>query len=74
MIRDDHSQRWLKGSPHGAIWRCIPLNKIMSLSLESKGRGLLVLSIHLPRSLEVDAVFQESKNVELDLLVKQLER
>ena len=71
-IRDDSSQRWLKGSPHGGIWTYIPLNRIVSASMTGKEENLLVLSVWLPGKQHFDAVFQASARGQLQRLVRHL--
>jgi hypothetical protein len=59
-IRDDDSQRWMKGSPHGGIWTYIPLGKIASVSVSGRENDLLVLSIRPLGDLRINSVFLAS--------------
>jgi hypothetical protein len=68
-IRDDISQRWLNGHPHGGIWTYVPLSRIVSISLGSKEKNTLVLSVWLPGKQHFDSVFEESARAELERLI-----
>lgn len=72
LISDDDSQRWLHGSPHGAIWTYMPLKKIASVSLSSQESDVLALSVRLHGDLLIEPLFEASKEAELKRLLRQL--
>jgi len=71
-IRDDISQRWLNGHPHGGIWTYVPLSRIVSISLGSQKKNTLVLSIWLPGKQRFDSVFEASARAELERLIEHV--
>jgi len=73
-IRDDISQRWLNGHPHGGIWTYVPLSRIVSISLDSKKKNTLVLSVCLPGRQHFDSVFEASARAELERLIEHVNR
>lgn len=66
VIREDVTQR--KDDRYGGIWDYIPLNKIISLSLNEKA-GLVGLTIQLPEDTSFELLFQASAKEELDQLL-----
>jgi hypothetical protein len=73
VIRDDESQNWQKGNPHGAIWNYISLNKIASISLAPKD-NLLQLTAQLPGEQHLSVLFEQDKQPELEALIAQIEK
>lgn len=71
-IRDDNSQSWWKGPPHGGIRTYMPRQKIGAASLASKGEDTLSLSIGLPGNLNIESLFESSQQNELELLLQRL--
>lgn len=55
---------------YGGIWDYIQLNKIKSLTLNTKDNDLLVLSIKLPEGPQLEFLFQAFAKHELDELLK----
>ncbi len=74
ILSDDHSQTWLSGSPHGAIWQYIPLGQICRASLQVRGKDWLALCIHLPGDLLVESRFRFASRSDLEQLERQLNR
>jgi len=72
LIRDDDSQRWTKGSPHGAIWTYVPRTKIIETSLSSAADGTQLLSIDLPGDLRIQALFDGSQGPDLEQMLHDL--
>ncbi len=72
FLTDDDSQKWLRGNPHGAIWRYIPLTKTDLTSLTVRGESLLFLCILLRGNLQLESLFEASKREELERLQQQL--
>ncbi len=66
---DDPKNRAI--NKYGGIWNYIQLNKIVSLTLNGKGNGLLVLSIELPGSVRLEYLFQDSAKQDLDRLLER---
>lgn len=71
LIRDDDSQSWLQGSPHGAIRTYVPRNKIKSAGLGIQN-NLLLFTITLADNLHIQSLFEESKKAELERLLLHL--
>ena len=67
VIREDVTQR--KDDRYGGIWDYIPLNKIVSLSLDEKAGDLVGLTIQLPEDTSFELLFQASAKEELDQLL-----
>ena len=72
VIRDDESQRWVKGSPHGAIWTYIPRLKIIDAALNPTEDGRQILSIGVPGGLRVESLFEAGSKPQVEQLLKQL--
>ena len=74
LLTDDESQRWLHGSPHGAIWRYIPLKEISSARISIRGDHICALSIGITGGLQFEPLFEACKEAELELLLQQLRK
>ena len=72
LIRDDDSQRWTRGSPHGAIWTYIPRRKIVDASVTSGDDGRQALSIALPGGTCIRSIFDSAQRPQLELLLSEL--
>jgi hypothetical protein len=72
LLRDDDSQRWLRGSPHGAIWAYVPRQRIGSVTLGSRDNNMLSLSIDLRGDLRIESMFESSKADQLESLLQWL--
>ena len=72
VIRDDDTQGWIKGTPHGAIWTYIPRKDIVTTSLNPRDDGLLALSIEVTGELRVQSLFETRRRGDLDQLLNQL--
>ncbi len=71
-IRDDPSQRWSKGSPHGAIWTYIPRAKITRAALASRADGTQEFSVHLEGGLCTRSIFDSDKIPHLEETIAAL--
>ena len=69
VIRDEF-RTWRSG--YGNIWRYIPLDKIVSVSLARQEHDLVSLSIHLPRNEQFDLLFSSSRQGEIEAFKNQL--
>jgi hypothetical protein len=67
VIQEDVTQR--KDDRYGGVWDYIPLNKIVSLSLDEKASDLVGLTIQLPEDASFELLFQASAKQELDQLL-----
>lgn len=67
VIREELTRR--KEDRYGGIWDYIPLNKIVSLSLNEKAGDLVGLTIQLPEDASFELLFQASTKEELDQLL-----
>ncbi len=72
LIREEEQSRWSLNARYGGIWRYIPLNKIMSVSIAREERDRLALSIHLPGDDQIVSSFSTSNQSELDRFLDQL--
>ena len=69
LIRDDDSQRWLRGSPHGAIWHYVPRSKIRSASIDVNGKDVFTLSLCLFGGFQIESLHHASKRDEVEQLL-----
>jgi hypothetical protein len=69
MIREEETPG--RDDRYGGIWDYIPLNKIVSLSLNEKDSNLLVLRIQLPDNNCLEYIFQASAREETVQLVSK---
>jgi hypothetical protein len=72
LIRDDASQRWIRGSAHGAIWTYIPRKSIEAATLRPAGDGRQQLSVGLRGGAHIQALFEASQTSQLEELVRPL--
>jgi hypothetical protein len=59
---------------YGGVWDYVPLNKIVSLSLNEKDGNLIVLSIELPENTHLERIFQASAGREIDRLLDRYQQ
>ncbi len=71
-IRDDPSQRWSKGSPHGAIWIYIPRSKITNVVLGSRDDETQEFSVHLLGGLRIRSLFSSEQTHHLKETIADL--
>ena len=74
IIIQDAERIFYEDNSYGGIWNYIPLNKIGTLSLGKGNRDLLVLSIHLLDSVQLEYMFQASAKGELNQLLHQFRK
>jgi hypothetical protein len=72
LIRDDDTQRPTRGSPHGAIWKYVPLAKIVSASMGAGAGGSIGLHIELSPDVHIDAEFESSRSEAVEQLLGSL--
>ncbi len=72
-IQDEGTKLWEKAVEYGGIWKYIPLNRIIAVSLAQREDNLLVLSIHLCAGDRIQALFAPSNEREVRLLLEQIE-
>lgn len=72
LIRDDDSQHWIMGSPHGAIWTYIPRRKIEDASITPAEDGRLALSFVLSGGASIRSIFDSTLAPQLELLLEEL--
>ncbi len=57
---------------YGGIWNFIPLNKIITLSINERDNGLLALSIHLPEKEHLEYLYQPAAKQDIQQLVRYI--
>lgn len=72
LLRDDDTQRWLKGPPHGAIWLYVPRRQIVDASLSSGSKSIQTLSIALRGGSRIEAPFEASQGSNLEQMVEAI--
>jgi hypothetical protein len=65
LIREDESRRWGQENRYGGIWNYVPLRKISSVSLRQREDEILVLTIHLPQTVQLDVPYPVSRRTEV---------
>ena len=72
MIREEKSKSG--DGKYCGIWDFIPLNKIVTLSLDEKGNNLLVLTIQLPEKERLEYLYQASAKQDLNQLLERFKK
>lgn len=72
LIRDDATQRWSKGPPHGAIWTYIPRRQITNTWLSSGSNGMQTLSLTLRAGSRFDVASGPSQSRNLGEIAEAL--
>ncbi|MFN8598141.1 MAG: hypothetical protein U0559_18410 [Anaerolineae bacterium] len=73
IIRDDeHAPAGHAHSRYGGVWAYLPLSKIEAVTLTTRDRNLLAVSIQLPLGDQLTAIFAGSNRVEIDRFFDQL--
>ena len=72
IIRDDDSQQWSRGDPHGAIWSIIPRARIRDCCLTSVEGGRLQLAAELSGGKILRVQIESTHRLELELLVGEM--
>lgn len=73
LIRDDDTQRWSRGAPHGAIWTYVPRAKIIDGALACSDGGIQLLSVRLEGGAQIQLPFNSERRLEFERLVAQLQ-
>ena len=68
LIMIQEEKHWGGEDKYGGIWDYIPLNKIMSLSLNEQDKNLLELSIQLTEGTHLEYLFQRSAKRDINRL------
>lgn len=72
LIQDGTGQRWGGDIRYGGVSYYIPLDKISAITLTGPADGLLTMSVHLPESDDLTALFSVSNQQQLDNFLRQI--
>jgi hypothetical protein len=72
LIREDDTQFWLKGPPHGAIWSYVPRSMIESAALVQRNHDLITREIKVRGDIALSSTFDSGAEADLQRLVRQV--
>jgi hypothetical protein len=73
LLRDDDTQRWSIGPPHGAIWIYVPRRQILQVSMASGSDGMQMLAVTLAGDARISAPFEPSQTRALQRMVEAIQ-
>ena len=72
LIQDGTGQRWGGDIRYGGVWHYVPLDKITTIALTGPADNLLTMSVQLPESDNLTALFSVSNQQEVDNFLRQI--